>query len=85
MVDGEMKDYRDDHSPDIALLLTLARTVKALLTHELDDDKRIVLLDMLDAALKPFEHYPDPIQQQLQDETQLDHDAAKDGREWTGA
>ena len=74
-----MKDYRDDHSPDIALLLTVAEIMRELTVTWGRPD----LVGKMDAALKLFEHHPDPIQQQLQDETQLDHDAAKDGREWS--
>lgn len=58
VVDGKMKDYRDDHSPDIALLLTVAQVVRqcAFSLGDADGWKAI------DAAMKPFEHYSNPVE-----------------------
>jgi hypothetical protein len=52
-----MSDYRDEHSPDIALLLALARIVRR--RHA--SDMTATELAELDEALKPFEAYPDPV------------------------
>lgn len=54
------KDYRDDHSPDIALLLTLAEVVR----HLCQGPGSNIARDAIDKALKPFERYPDPIETQ---------------------
>lgn len=60
-----MEDYRDEHSPDIALLLTLARAVRAMVVSPLasplaGNDARVHLAE-IDDAMKPFERYPDPV------------------------
>lgn len=58
-----MKDYRDDHSPDIALLLTVAELLKKHILYGPNAPDRKVLED----AMKPFEHYPDPTEKQEPD------------------
>ena len=50
-----MDDYRDEHSPDIALLLTLARAVRKYLAAT-DTTAPEIIAD-LDRAMKPFEPY----------------------------
>jgi hypothetical protein len=49
-------DYRDEHSPDIALLLTLARTFRKRLAADMTATETAEL----DKALKAFEDYPPP-------------------------
>ena len=51
-------DYRDEHSPDIALLLTLARAVRKYLAAT---DMTAPEIAELDRAMKPFEPYADPV------------------------
>ena len=53
-----MDDYRDEHSPDIALLLTLARAVRKYLAAT---DMTAPEIAELDRAMKPFEPFPDPV------------------------
>jgi hypothetical protein len=64
-----VKDYRDDHSPDIALLLTVARAVRqcafslgfrgnALIQPGWESEH----IKAIDDCLKPFEHYPNPVE-----------------------
>ena len=56
--DELMGDYRDEHSPDIALLLTLARAVRKYLAVT---DMTAPEIAELDRAMKPFEPFPDPV------------------------
>ena len=52
-----MEDYRDEHSPDIALLLTLARVVRVIILGDLGPGAA-QHIKAIDDALKPFEAYP---------------------------
>lgn len=62
-----MKDYSGE-SPDIALLLTVAQTLRALVEHSGGVWHTMAAplarehLRVLDDALKSFEHYPNPIE-----------------------
>jgi hypothetical protein len=64
-----MKDYRDDHSPDIALLLTVADVTRRLLgmlpAHTAIAPEPMMMA--LDAAMKPFEHYPNPVETETEE------------------
>lgn len=53
-----MRDYSGE-SPDIALLLTVAECVQLML-RELGATPEYRAA--LDSALKPFEHYPNPVE-----------------------
>jgi hypothetical protein len=54
-----VKDYRDDHSPDIALLLTVARAVREFTDMWPGASEHVKAID---DCLKPFEHYPNPVE-----------------------
>lgn len=56
-----MKDYRDDHSPDIALLLTLAQAVRVIIFSDMGPGAS-EHIKAIDDCLKSFEHYPNPVE-----------------------